>query len=359
MVESTHTSFEQLLCCPRDRKPVKLHETPQRTRLMCPDGHAYPVIDGIPVMLLEESEHTLWVAKASLDAARAAPPAEGSLEALRLDTLGITPEQRSSLERLITKGSPIDPVAAMLVGATNGILYENLVGAISRYPIPELRLPDAPPNSPPDTNGTWLLDVGCNWGRWSIAAARKGYNVVGIDPSLGALLAARRVARSLGLSPHFVCADARQLPFRSAAFSAAFSYSVLQHFSKNDARQALRSIRSVMQPGATVLVQMPNWIGVRCLYHQARRKFRRANGFEVRYWTTRKLRNTFDTIFGTSQLETDCFFGLGLQASDKDLMSGPAAALIETSEVLRGVTQRVPWLSELADSVYLRARVTN
>ena len=40
--------------------------------------------------------------------------------------------------------------------------------------------------------GSRLLDLGSSWGRWSIAAARKGYSVVGLDPSLGAVLAARR-----------------------------------------------------------------------------------------------------------------------------------------------------------------------
>jgi hypothetical protein len=31
-----------------------------------------------------------------------------------------------------------------------------------------------------------LSDVGCSWGRWSIAPAKKGFSVVGIDSSLGA-----------------------------------------------------------------------------------------------------------------------------------------------------------------------------
>jgi cyclopropane fatty-acyl-phospholipid synthase-like methyltransferase len=40
--------------------------------------------------------------------------------------------------------------------------------------------------------GKLLLDIGCSWGRWSISAARNGWCVVGIDPSLGAIMAARR-----------------------------------------------------------------------------------------------------------------------------------------------------------------------
>ena len=41
------------------------------------------------------------------------------------------------------------------------------------------------------TGGTRLLDIGCSWGRWSLAAAARGYDAVGIDPSLGAIMAAR------------------------------------------------------------------------------------------------------------------------------------------------------------------------
>ena len=66
-------------------------------------------------------------------------------------------------------------MVAYLVAATNGFMYLHLLGKLSEYPIPDLRLPEG--------NGTPLLDVGCNWGRWSIAAARKGYAATGVDPS--------------------------------------------------------------------------------------------------------------------------------------------------------------------------------
>jgi len=77
----------------------------------------------------------------------------------------------------------------MIIGATSGSSYKHLIGnpKLSEYPIPEISLPSA--------SGALLLDLGCNWGRWSISAARNGYSVVGLDPSLGAVLAARRIAR--------------------------------------------------------------------------------------------------------------------------------------------------------------------
>lgn len=339
----TSEAFEKWLCCPREH--AKLSR--RGSQLICTEGHSYDIVDGVPVMLVKESDPTLWVADASLSAS-ASPSTTDPVKAYHLDTLGISPAQVEELERLIAKGTAIDPVVAMLVAATNGISYKHLVGKLESYPIPALRLPEG--------HGKRLLDVGCSWGRWSIAAARKGYEVVGIDPSLGAVLAAQRVARAHGLRVAFVCADARYLPFRPATFSVAFSYSVLQHFSKSDARTALTAMRRVLEPGGTALVQMPNAMGVRCLQHQARRRFREPGGFEVRYWTTRELRRTFEAIFGDARLEIDCFFGLGLQASDRALMRKPLQRLIDLSESLRALSAYVKPLVQVADSVYVRAR---
>lgn len=82
----------------------------------------------------------------------------------------------------------IDPFVQEQVPYTNGFLYRPLQYKLSRYPIPELRLEPG--------EGTRFLDIGCNWGRWSIAAARKGYRVSAIDPSPPAVIAA---------SMHFGC----------------------------------------------------------------------------------------------------------------------------------------------------------
>ena len=99
----------------------------------------------------------------------------------------------------------IDPVVAYLIAATNGLMYRHLIGRLESYPIPDIDLPPG--------EGRTLLDVGCSWGRWSLAAARLGYTVIGIDPSLGAVMAARRVARQLNLAATFLVGDARHLPF--------------------------------------------------------------------------------------------------------------------------------------------------
>ena len=188
-----------------------------------------------------------------------------------------------------------------------------------------------------------------------MAAAKKGYLPVGLDPSLGAILAAKRVANSLGLPFHGVVADARFLPFRAGSFDVVFSYSVLQHFSKGDARAALEDIRRVLLADGTFLVQMASALGIRSMQHQVRRGFREPKDFDVRYWTPAELLRTFRDVFGPTELEVDCYFGLGLQPADVRLMSGISKLVIYGSEGLRTASKVFRPLVYLADSLYLRS----
>jgi ubiquinone/menaquinone biosynthesis C-methylase UbiE len=211
-----------------------------------------------------------------------------------------------------------------------------------------LRLPGQP--------GQTLLDIGCSWGRWSIAAARKGYDVVGIDPSLGAIMAAKRVSASLGAAARWVVADARFLPFAPQSFAVVFSYSVLQHFSKGDAAIALGEVARVLRAGGNSLIQMSNALGIRSLQHQLRRGFRPAKEFEVRYWTPRELKKMFQRRIGETKLSVDGYFGLGIQATDDEMLPFKYRAVVRASELLRGLSRKAPFLSWFADSVYLHSR---
>src|SRR5688572_17863989 len=107
---------------------------------------------------------------------------------LYLESLAIGEEEKQGLIKLALKGkNRLATVVAYLIDQTNGNMYRHLIGNLESYPIPDLRLPDG--------NGQTFLELGCSWGRWSIAAARKGFSVVGIDPSLGAVMAPRRVSK--------------------------------------------------------------------------------------------------------------------------------------------------------------------
>lgn len=329
------------MVCPRDHQSLEF----EGGNLLCPNRHKYPVVDDVPIMLLDDVPQTLAVGNASLEAARGRPDSDR----LFINTLGCSEEEKQEIRKLAAAPDPLapDPVVQYLVAATNGHLYKQLLGRLNAIPLPQLRLPPG--------NRKSFLDIGCNWGRWCLSAARKGYEVVGIDPSLGAILAARRTAAKLGLSASYVVGDARYLPFRSGCFSTAFSYSVLQHFSKGDAIAAIHEVSRILDPGGVSFIQMPNAFGIRSLQHQLRRRFKDPQGFDVRYWTVAELRKTFQRLIGETELSVDGFFGLGIQASDLQMMPLQYRVVIRASEALRRVSESFPGLCWVADSLYVRS----
>jgi SAM-dependent methyltransferase/uncharacterized protein YbaR (Trm112 family) len=300
-------------------------------------GHRYPVINGIPVLLRDDVQQTMGIAERSITLSK-----QDSADSYFVETLGLSDDEKRAIREELSRGTTgMDPVIKYVLNATNGLAYVRASNA-SAPPIPIL----------PISGKGRLLDVGCNWGRWSIAATRVGFRPVGIDPSLGALLAGKRLAEQMGLKIHFVCGDARYLPFRSDIFDAAFSYSVLQHFSKSDVSNALSELRRTLRPGGESMIQMANAFGFRSFLVCARRRFREPTGFEVRYWTPRELAKTFTQKIGETRLSPDCFFGLGLQASDMSHMTICGAAVTSVSETVKAL-EIFNWF---ADSVYCKSR---
>jgi len=58
----------------------------------------------------------------------------------------------------------------------------------------------------------------------------------------------------------------------------------------------------------------------------------------------------------TDELRIDCFFGLGLQASDRSHMTSVARQATNASEMLKRLACHLPVLRHLADSVYCVSR---
>ena len=336
MIESNHGAAAttpvqpellRLLVCPRDKQDL----SQRGTRLICAQGHQFAVIDGVPILLISDAEQT------HIEGTRALAVAESG------DTL--------TLPKFEVGPNEIDPFVRGSIGATNGGLYQHLVGNLSQYPIPRLRLPAG--------ERRLFLEIGCNWGRWCIAAARLGYRPVGIDPSLKSIRAACRVATQLGIEATYLVADGRFLPFRDQTFDQIFSYSVLQHLSKENVLAVLDEIRRSLRVAGNALIQMPNVFGIRCLYHQIRRGFREARDFEVRYWKPAELVSAFTSKIGDSHLSVDGFFSLNVQASDLHLLPLRYRAIVQASEGLRWVCSTVPVLTKAADSLYVSAQRTN
>ncbi len=308
------------LVCPRDKSALQR----SADMLSCSQGHEYTVFDGIPVMLVDDAESTHgYIARTLEQLSQKAATSNGHNE---------TPDA-------------VDPFVQSEVPYTSGQMYFSVQHRLTRYPIPEIRLPKG--------NGERLLDIGCNWGRWSIAAAKRGYRPLGIDPSLDAVLAARRVSKQLGVETDFVVGDSRFLPFADNSFDVVFSYGVFQHLSKSNVRTSLDEAARVLKPGHDWLFQMPNKYGIRSFQNRWRRGWTEGEGFDVRYWSPQELSDTFEQRLGPATMTTDCFFGLGIQARDADLMPVRHRLVIRASELLRKLSSVLKPLTKVADSVYL------
>jgi SAM-dependent methyltransferase len=283
------------LICPKDRLPL--------TELKCSNGHEYPSFEGIPVLLRDDVPETIWTYTRSLKQAKGEIP--------------------------IYEGNYVSE----LVASAAGHLYKHLIGNLGEYPIPDI---------PIEGSGT-LLDVGCNWGRWTVSAAQKGFKVVGIDSALDALWAARQVCKELGVEAEFICADARYLPFPDDSFDQSFSFSVLQHFSKPDARLALNEMKRVAEK---TKVEIPGKYGIRAFQHQLGRGFREPKGFEVRYWTPKELSEIGD-------VSVHAYFGTGVLSCDAHLMPWKYRMVVHASDALRRLSDAFPPLRSVADSYYV------
>ena len=326
--------LEENTACPHDGQPLSWAET----ACTCDRGHRFPIVHGVPVLLRDDvrPSHDLWrttaadVARLSSDANAAATPSANT----------------------------IDPfVEGSLVG-TCGNLYRGHKKPLLRYPLPTLNLPPG--------EGRIFLDVGSNWGRWSLAAAQLGYRVVAIDPSLDAALAGTRVARQLGLCVAFLVADARHMPFRDHTADVVFSYSVLQHLEKRVARDVLKEIARTSQYGGLVRIQMANRYGIRQLVNRTAeqigaairaltRNRRPPYSFRVRHWTLAELRRTFTELIGPATVSVDGFLSLNARASDVDLLRPSSAFVVQASEALCRLSEAWPGLSDFADSVFVDA----
>ena len=308
------------LVCPRDHSKLKESEG---DFLSCPLGHRYPIVEGIPVMLLEEKNPTQpEVFKATLD---------------RRDRQEDTGPSLGN--------NAIEPYVQEVIAATCGRMYKSLVNKLSFYPIPSLPLPKA--------KGGYFLDIGCNWGRWSIAASRSGYQAIGIDHNLEALLAGKRVARQLGVDIIFLAVDARYLPFAGAAFDLVFSYSVLQHFSKQDVRLCLTEFSRVLKAWGSSLIQMPNAFGLHNLFNQTKIYFMQDDNFRVRYWRPKELLDNFKRLIGPTLLSVDGFFSLNSQGLSKQALPLRYRLLLNYSGILRRLSMKMSQLKYLADSLYV------
>src|SRR5436309_12876007 len=167
------------LVCPRDKRRLVVKDE----SLACDANHEYPVIGGIPILLLAEARQTHAAAFRSLDAVAETDYGAGG------------PRETSS--------GTVDPFVQTEIVGTNGRMFRSLRGRLPTYPIPTLRLRSV------KDRAACLLDLGCGWGRRCVAAQRLGYRAIGMDSSLEAIQAAYRVSGQLVVDACFIVGDVR------------------------------------------------------------------------------------------------------------------------------------------------------
>ena len=106
---------------------------------------------------------------------------------------------------------------------------------------------------PPPERAGLGIDLGCGLGRQTAEMRRRGFAVVGVEPSVGLLRQRRH-----GDAP-VVAGDALQLPVRDGSVDFVFVVGVLHHLPGRDAQaQALREVARVLRPGGLLLVHESN-----------------------------------------------------------------------------------------------------
>jgi 2-polyprenyl-3-methyl-5-hydroxy-6-metoxy-1,4-benzoquinol methylase/uncharacterized protein YbaR (Trm112 family) len=314
-------SYLQLLACPLDGTALRT----AGNAVVCGKNHRFPIEQGVPVFTDHPRREPIPL---NLPPCPQFPPNGARTQA-------------------------IDAFVNNWIVNTNGNLYWRVRGRLPRYPIPDWPFGNG--------EGKTLLDIGCSWGRWCIAAARAGFRPTGTDVHIDALAAATRVSRQLGVPSNFVCSDAGSLPVQARSIDLVFSYSVLQHIDKEKVIRIFRQISRVLKPGGCCIIQLPNTFGPLSAVQQLKRGFReaKAGSFEMRYWSTGSIRKSLaEAGFGGVQIHTDGFLSQNPQLSDLDLLTPVGKLIVLASYAGRKAANALPILTRVADSLWIEARAT-
>src|SRR2546425_8387200 len=96
--------------------------------------------------------------------------------------------------------------------------------------------------------GQRILDIACGGGRHSLAMARRGVLVTGIDLGPAAIAAAQRRAHKAGLSAEFVQGDVRRLEYVATFDAVTFIFGCFTEMTSRDAAEVLRRISRSLRP---------------------------------------------------------------------------------------------------------------
>lgn len=236
-----------------------------------------------------------------------------------------------------------------VIMSTSGLLYYKSKN-IKNYPIPEIPFPKLIKNKNKNKS---LLDIGCGWGRWSINAANKGYEVIGIDISIENLILAKKISESFKLKNcNFICCDVLDLPLKENTFDQVFSFSFLQHFSQNKLEIILKNISNKMKSKSIFKTQMVNKFALRSIYNIFKIKFTKQkvlNDFDVRYFSIQKINRIFSKYFKVKNFENYSFFTQA-PISDYNILSLKSKLFLNISKIFNLISLYLKFFKYVSDN---------
>lgn len=106
------------------------------------------------------------------------------------------------------------------------------------------------------TPGHRVLDLACGGGRHSIAMARRGAVVTGIDVGPAAIAAARRRAMRARVRVEWLQADLRHLPFKGEFDVVTLIFGCFTEMPRPEAEAVLAGISNSLCPGGTLVLDV-------------------------------------------------------------------------------------------------------
>ena len=107
-----------------------------------------------------------------------------------------------------------------------------------------------------DWSGKHVIDIGCGGGFMAEALAKRSAHVVGIDPSEGAVQAARIHAAAHNLSIDYEIGQAEYLEFGDESFDIVVCVDVLEHVESLE--KTIQQIARILKPGGFFLFDTIN-----------------------------------------------------------------------------------------------------
>ncbi len=101
-----------------------------------------------------------------------------------------------------------------------------------------------------------ILDAGCGSGKHTIPLRMRGFDVIAMDVSSGALKMAVKGSKCRELDIEFLAADVCHLPFSDASFDLIWCYGVLQHLLCAERELAVSEFRRLLRNGGRLLLEV-------------------------------------------------------------------------------------------------------